>query len=99
MDPNATPLRSGPAAPTRLTAGQHALLLALVAFVQLASNGLFPGLGLVFLALLGTPWFRRRPDRVVLVLGAALSLAPVVVMLVDLVSGVQVGVEFGPSPR
>lgn len=99
MDPNATPLRSGPAAPTRLTAGQHALLLALVAIVQLASNGLFPGLGLVFLALLGTPWFRRRSDRVVLFLGAVLSLALVVGVLVDLAFGVQVGVAFGPSPR
>jgi uncharacterized membrane protein len=72
-------------------------VLALVFLAQLASNGLFPGLGLVFLAVLGTPWFRSRSDRVVLVVGAVLSLVPVAVMVVDLVFGVQVGAEFGTA--
>ncbi|OIH93446.1 hypothetical protein [Curtobacterium sp. MCBA15_001] len=76
--------------------GKHALLLGVVLLAQLASNLLLPGLGLVFLGLLlVSAWFGGRADRIVLVIGAVLSVASLAVALIDGILSPAVGFQLG----
>jgi hypothetical protein len=87
-----TTTEAGTAPPRRVAPA----LLGVFVVLQVLSNLVLPGLGIAFVALL---WWRRarltRPFVVVLIVVAVLSAAHLAVAIADVVSGPQVGYQFG----
>ncbi|QKS18838.1 hypothetical protein HUN58_02015 [Curtobacterium sp. Csp1] len=75
--------------------GKRVLRLGAVLLTQLVSNLVFPGIGVAFLGLLLPPgWFGTRAERIVIALGAFVSVADLAVALLDGVTGATVSYQF-----